>query len=232
MEQNSTVQKAIKSSNLTALVLAAIAILLLALLVAFNIKPLYNHFTGPFEVSSEELISYQGPQDTFRTYVTTYPIMVLDTSYYLFEKLDNGTKFISHSYYALLFDDRLLLAKFPGSGRGDDLQPGPVTGKIVRLTNEEKIQVLEALKEEYPNLKEVFLPYLLDTTADYGSVWLSIVGIAILFVFSVLSLVNLIRCSVDQQQVPADTENLVENDFPEQDPDQIQEQDQSAGTSS
>jgi signal peptidase I len=80
MEQSSTIQKAIKSTNLTALVLAAIAILLLALLVAFNIKPLYNHFTGPFEVSSEELISYHGPQDTFRTYVTTYPIMALDTA--------------------------------------------------------------------------------------------------------------------------------------------------------
>jgi len=237
MEQSSTIQKAIKSTKLTALILAAITILLLAFLVAFNIKPLYNHFTGPFEVSSEELISYQGPQDTFRTYVTTYPIMALDTSYYLFEKLDNGTEFISHSYYALLFEDRLLLAKYPGSGKGDDIQPGPVTGKIVKLTNKEKIQVLEALKEEYPNLKEVFLPYLLDTTADSGSGWLSIVGIAILFALSILSLVNLIRRSSDKllanaEQVPSDLEYLIKNDFPEPYPEQIQEQDQSAGTSS
>jgi hypothetical protein len=80
-----------------------------------------------------------------------------------------------------------------------------VTGKIVRLTNEEKFQVLQALKEEYPNLKEVFLPYLLDTTADSGSVWLPIVGIAILFVLSVLSLVNLIRRSGNSSKHPIES---------------------------
>jgi len=205
MEENSTINKAIKSTNLFAVIFAAIASLLLALLVAFSLKSLYNHFAGPFDVSNEELISYQGPQDTFRTHVTTYPDVALDTGYYLFEKYDSGTEFINHSYYALLFEDRLLLAKFPGSGKGDDLQPGPVTGKIVRLTNEEKIQVLQALKEEYPNLKEVFLPYLLDTTANYGSVWLPIVGIAILFALSVLSLVNLIRCSSDSSKHPIES---------------------------
>jgi len=81
------------------------------------------------------------------------------------------------------------------------------------------------------------LPYLLDTTADSGSGWLSIVGIAILFALSILSLVNLIRRSSDKllanaEQVPSDMEYLIKNDFPEPYPEQIQEQDQSAGTSS
>jgi len=202
MEQNSTIQKLIKSTKLTAIITAAVAILLLALLVAFNIKPLYNHFAGPFEVSSEELISYQGPQDTFRTYVTTYPDVALDTGYFYKTVLDNGTEFVGHSYYALLIDDRLLMAKYPGSGRGDILQPGAVTGKIVRLTYEENREVLQALTDEFPNLEEAFLPYILDTTQNNGTVWLSIIGIAILLGLSIWSLINLIRRSGDSSKHP------------------------------
>jgi hypothetical protein len=202
MEQNSTIQKAIKSTNLTAVILAAIAILLLSLLVAFRIKPLYNHFAGPFEVSTAELISYQGPKDTFRTYVTTYPEVALDTGYFYKEILDNGSEFVKHSYYALLFDDRLLMAKYPGSGRGDILEPGAVNGKIVKLTFEENTQVLQALTDEFPNLEEAFLPYILDTTQTNLTDWLSVIGIAILVGLSIWSLVNLIRRSGDFSKHP------------------------------
>jgi len=202
MEQNSTIQKAIKSTNLTALIIAAVAILLLALLVAFRIKPLYNRFVGPFEVISEELISYQGPQDTFRTYVTGQPSVALDTNFYLYEKQEDGSNKVIHSYYALMFDDRLLLAKFPGAARGDILQPEPVTGKIVTLSDQENAQVLQALMEEFPNLEEVFLPYILDTTANDGSVWLAIIGIVILLGLTIWSLINLIRRSGDSSKHP------------------------------
>jgi len=82
MEQPSTVKNSAKSTNLTAVITAAIAILLFALMVATSIKPLYNHFAGPFDVTAEELISYQGPGDTFRTSVTTHPNVALDTNFY------------------------------------------------------------------------------------------------------------------------------------------------------
>ncbi len=202
MEQNSTIQKAIKNTKLTAVILAAIAILLLALLVALRIKPLYNRFVGPFEVSSEELISYQGPQDTFRTYVTTYPEVALDTGYFYKTVLDDGTEFVRHSFYALLIDDRLLMAKYPGSGRGDNLQPGAVTGKIVKLTHEENREVLKALTDEFPNLEEAFLPYILDTTQNNYTDWISIIGIAILLGLSIWSLINLIRRSGNVSKHP------------------------------
>ena len=236
MEQPSTIQKAVKSTNLTAIITAAIAILLFALMVATSIKPLYNHFAGPFDVTTEELISYQGPGDTFRTSVTTHPNVALDTNFYYFEKQEDGSEKIIHSYYALLFEDRLLLAKYPGPGKGDNLQPGPVTGRIVRLTDEENTQVLQALTEEFPNLKEAFLPYLLDTTGNDGSVWLSIIGIAFLAVFAIFSLVHLIRRSdgnfqADAPQVPTDMDSLVENDYPEPSPDQAQELEQTTDTS-
>jgi len=236
MEQSSTVQKAAKSTNLTAVITAAIAILLFALMVATSIKPLYNHFAGPFDVTAEELISYQGPGDTFLTSVTTHPNVALDTNFYYFEKQEDGSEKIIHSYYALLFEDRLLLAKYPGPGKGDNIQPGPVTGKIVRLTDEENTQVLQALTEEFPNLKDAFLPYLLDTTGNDEFVWLSIIGIAFLAVFAIFSLVHLISRSgdnfqADASQVPTNMDSLVENDYPEPSPDQAQELEQTTDTS-
>ncbi len=236
MEQPSTVQKAAKSTNLTAVITAAIAILLFALMVAFSIKPLYNHFAGPFDVTAEELISYQGPGDTFRTSVTTHPNVALDTNFYYFEKQEDGSEKIIHSYYALLFEDRLLLAKYPGPGKGDNIQPGPVTGKIVRLTDEENSQVLQALTEEFPNLKDAFLPYLLDTTGNDGFVWLSIIGIAFLAVFAIFSLVHLIgragdNFKADASQVTTNMDSLVENDYPEPSPDRAHAQEQTTDTS-
>jgi len=236
MEQSSTVQKAAKSTNLTAVITAAIAILLFALMVATSIKPLYNHFAGPFDVTAEELISYQGPGDTFLTSVTTHPNVALDTNFYYFEKQEDGSEKIIHSYYALLFEDRLLLAKYPGPGKGDNIQPGPVTGKIVKLTDEENTQVLQALTEEFPNLKDAFLPYLLDTTGNDEFVWLSIIGIAFLAVFAIFSLVHLISRSgdnfqADASQVPTNMDSLVENDYPEPSPDQAQELEQTTDTS-
>ena len=236
MEQPSTVQKAAKSTNLTAVITAVIAILLFALMVATSIKPLYNHFAGPFDVTAEELISYQGPGDTFLTSVTTHPNVALDTNFYYFEKQEDGSEKIIHSYYALLFEDRLLLAKYPGPGKGDNIQPGPVTGKIVKLTDEENTQVLQALTEEFPNLKDAFLPYLLDTTGNDEFVWLSIIGIAFLAVFAIFSLVHLIGRSgdnfqADAPQVPTNMDSLVENDYPEPSPDQAHEQEQTTDTS-
>ncbi len=236
MEQPSTVQKAAKSTNLTAVITAAIAILLFALMVAFSIKSLYNHFAGPFDVTAEELISYQGPGDTFLTSVRTHPNVALDTNFYYFEKQEDGSEKIIHSYYALLFEDRLLLAKYPGPGKGDNIQPGPVTGKIVRLTDEENTQVLQALTEEFPNLKDAFLPYLLDTTGNDEFVWLSTIGIAFLAVFAIFSLVHLIGRSgdnfqADAPQVPTNMDSLVENDYPEPSPDRAQELEQTTDTS-
>ena len=202
MEQSSTTQKTSESSKLSAVLTAAIAFLLLALLLAFSVKPLYNHFSGPFDVTSGELISYQGPGDTFRTSVITQPNAALDTSYYYFEKQENGSEKVLHSYYALLFEDRLLLAKYPGPGKGDNPQPGTVTGIIVGLTENENTKVLQPLTTEFPNLKDAFLPYMLDTTASKGSVWLLIVGIVVLAGIATWSLVNLIRRSGEAFQDP------------------------------
>jgi len=104
------------------------------------------------------------------------------------------------------------------------------------LTDEENTQVLQALTEEFPNLKEAFLPYLLDTTGNDGSIWLSIIGIAFLAVFAIFSLVHLIRRSgdnfqADAPQVPTDMDSLVENDYPEPSSDQAQELEQTTDTS-
>ncbi len=244
MEQSYMTQKATRNSNLSAILTAAIAVLLLALLVTVSIKPLYNHFAGPFEVSAEALFSYQGPDGTLRTYVTIHPNVALDTNFYYYEKQEDGSEKVIHSYYALLFDDRLLLAKYPGSGKGDIFTPEPITGNIVNLTDAENAEVLQSLKADYPNLKDAFLPYLLDTTVKSSPVWLLIAGIAILTGFAIWSVVNLVRCSrvssslpivhdlpsdgenllVKNGQVPAEMGDLIENDHPNPVPGLQQEQ--------
>ena len=72
MEQKSAIQKAIRSSNLNTVIIAAVVLVSLVALVGVSAKTLYNHFFGPFDVANEELISIQGPGDTFRTYVEAW----------------------------------------------------------------------------------------------------------------------------------------------------------------
>lgn len=202
MQESSTIQKAVKRADLNVIITAAVAILLMAILIVFSIKPLYNYFAGPFEVTVEELISYQGPEDTMRTNVIAHPEIALDTSFYYYEIQEDGSEKILYSYYALLFEERLLLAKYPGASQGDILDPEPVTGTIVNLTDEENAEVLQLLASEYPNLKEAFLPYLLDITLTSSSVWAAIAGIIALAGIAIWSLVTLIRRSANPIKHP------------------------------
>ena len=215
MEQSSMTQKATKNTNLSAILTATVTLLLLALLVAVSFKPLYNHFKGPFEVPADDLFSYQGPDDTLRTFVTIHPNVALDTNFYYYEKQEDGSEKVIHSYYALLFDDRLLLAKYPGSGKGDIFTPAPVTGNIVNLTDVENTEVLQSLKAEFPNLKDAFLPYLLDTTVNNGPIWFMIVGIAVLAGLAIWSVVSLIRRTGDTSKRPIEGEILNSDDLPQ-----------------
>ena len=202
MEQSSTIRQAMKSANLNAVIKAAIASLLLVLLVGFSVKSLYNHFAGPFEVTNKQLISFQGPQDTFHTYVTTQPRLAVNTGIYFYEVQDDNVEKILYSYYALQFDDRFLLAKYPGVSSGDIIRPKIVTGKIVRMTDKEELEVLQPLKDEDPGLDNVFLPYMLDTTGNNDSIWLSIIGIVIMFSFFIWSLVNLLQHATNPAKHP------------------------------
>ena len=67
MEQQSTIHKAVKTTNLGMVLPTLVAILLLLLLAVGSAKPLFNHLAGPIDVTSEELASINDPKDTFRT---------------------------------------------------------------------------------------------------------------------------------------------------------------------
>jgi len=202
MEQSSTIRKAMKSANLSLIIAAIAATLLLALTVVISVKPLYNHFAGPFDVTAEELISIQGSEDTFRTYIRVHPEIALDTGFYYYEGQENGTEKIMYSYYALLLKDNLLLTKYPGTNKGDILNPEPVTGRIARFSEAENTEVLKTLINDYPNLKDAFLPFLLDTMPGSGSAWSTIIGIAALAVISIWILIRLLRRSTNPAKHP------------------------------
>lgn len=191
MEQQSTIHKAVKTTNLGMVLPTLVAILLLLLLAVGSAKPLFNHFAGPFDITSEELVSINDPKDTFRTYVTVRPDFALDTTFYYYETQDDSSEKIIHSYYALQFGERLLLARYPGAANGDIRTPKPFTGRIVRLSDEEKTSVLQALVTEYPTLEGVFLPFLLDATGSGESVLPMIVGLLVLAGFVAWNLIKL-----------------------------------------
>lgn len=158
MEQQSTIHKAVKTTNLGMVLPTLVAILLLLLLAVGSAKPLFNHFAGPFDITSEELVSINDPKDTFRTYVTVRPDFALDTTFYYYETQDDSSEKIIHSYYALQFGERLLLARYPGAANGDIRTPKPFTGRIVRLSDEEKTSVLQAWSPSIPLLRVYFCP--------------------------------------------------------------------------
>lgn len=195
MEQHLTIKRAIRESNLNAVISAAVVLLLLVGVLAISAKTLFNHFAGPFEVTAEALISFQQPSDTFRTYVTTHPKASLDTGRYYYVKQKDGSEVVVHSYHALVFQQRLLLVKYPGLRTGDEYDPGPITGMIAKISDQEQENVIQSLTQEYPHLDGIFLPYLLDTVVNTTPARISIGGVALLLGLLIWRLINVARRS-------------------------------------
>src|SRR5262245_13191601 len=108
----SFVHTIIRRSNRNLLIRAVVGVVLLAGLAAFNLRYLYNFFTGPLAIDRQTLLATDDPATLRRYWVTVTGDDVADTG---FQRMSRNTKTgderVTGAYMALMLDRHILLVK-------------------------------------------------------------------------------------------------------------------------
>jgi hypothetical protein len=118
----------------------------------------FNFFHGPFRIDQATLLSIQNPDARRESFVTIQGDETLDTG---FEE-SNTDYFITthHPILALKAGDRLLLVKV-----SKDTEATQFSGDLTSIPSDVRSEVLSVLQQRNPELKDRFLPVMLDATS-------------------------------------------------------------------
>jgi len=118
-----------------------------------------NLFLGPFPTDKKSVAVIQDLKDVPDYYITLEGDEALDTGYQ-YVSTNYGQETVEFSYIALMLNDVLLLVKSPGIALVN--LPTTYTGALVPMPADIQREVIRDLEAEYPDLKDVFLPFMLD----------------------------------------------------------------------
>jgi len=118
----------------------------------------FNFFHGPFLIDQATLLSIQNPDARRESFVTIKGDETLETG---FEE-SNTDYFITthHPILALKAGDRLLLVKV-----SKDTEATQFSGDLTGIPSDVRSEVLSVLQQRNPELKDRFLPVMLDATS-------------------------------------------------------------------
>jgi Family of unknown function (DUF6709) len=143
--------------NLLMWCLVGVAVLVIAAAIGSNY--LYNFFAGPFTISGDQIVNVSGLNDLQQKFITvTGDDKLIDTGYQFVSTSSGGKDTVEAYYEALILGDKLLLVKTDSL-----LDTDTVTGGLVDMPGDVRSQVISDIESEYPDLKDTFLPFMLDT---------------------------------------------------------------------
>jgi hypothetical protein len=150
-------EKGIRRAGRNSLLVALGGLLIIALIFSAEGRYYYNFFHGPFPVDQATLLSIQNPDARRESFVTIQGDETLETG---FE--ESNTDYIITMHYPILVlkaGDRLLLVK-ASKGTGT----ARFSGELTSIPSDIRSQVLAVLQEKNPELRDRFLPVMLDAT--------------------------------------------------------------------
>jgi len=146
----------IRRSNRNQLILWGIGLILVLVAVSFSINQYYNLLAGPFNVTGDYITGIKDVEHLDKFYVTVKGDQTLDTGFSE-TSTTNGIQTGKAYYKALVIGDYLLLVK-SGTAENQDTY----SGALKHIPGDEKSEVLDAIIREAPNVKDVFLPFMLE----------------------------------------------------------------------
>jgi hypothetical protein len=132
-------------------------LLVVAVSFFFTGRYFYNFFHGPFPTDQATLLSIQDPDARRECFLTIQGDETFETG---FE--ETSTDYFITSHHPLLavkVGDRLLLVK-----ADKDTEATQFSGELTSIPSDVKSQVLQVLQKKYPDMKDQFLPLMLDST--------------------------------------------------------------------
>jgi hypothetical protein len=178
----------IRRSNRNLLLWSLLGIIAVVVGVILGLNYLQNFIQGPYTVDKQEILNIKDLGSQQKTFITLKGDEMVDTGYYHYTQKEGSSVENVDAYYgALLLDDRYLLVKT--SDKVNE-KVSTYTGGLVAMSSKEQSEIIGDIEKENPDLKGIFLPYMLDTgnfrTPGY-------IGLAIGAVVLLLSLFGLSR---------------------------------------
>ncbi len=154
------VTEIVRRSNRNLLLWSFVGALIVAGAGVLSFNYYRNLFQGPFPIAKKSIITLNDLNSLSDYYVTVEGDDALDTGYQYVSTSSGGSETVDYSYIALVLNDSLLLVKSPGIALVD---PKTVyTGALVPIPADTQQEVVRDIEAEYPDLKGVFLPFMLD----------------------------------------------------------------------
>jgi len=171
--------KAIRRTGRNGMLLGLGGLLVIALIFYAEGRYFHNFFHGPFAIDQATLVSIQNPDARRDSFVTIQGDETLQTGF-----VESNTDYIITKHYPILVlkvGDRLLLVK-----ASKDTDATRFSGELTGIPSDVRSDVLAVLQEKHPELRDHFLPLMLDATnyrvnGYIGIVAGSLFGLALLW---------------------------------------------------
>ena len=162
----------IRRTNRNLLLVSFILIVAVAGYAVGERRYLYNFFAGPFDISTQQLISIPQPDASLRYFVKVKGEDSQDTGVQEIERQsDTGSETVKAKFSVLLLAKRILIVKSNPKESGTAYE-----GELSEIPSDVRTNVITPLLKEHPNASHAFLPFMLDTTGfrDEGYVALAL----------------------------------------------------------
>jgi hypothetical protein len=163
---------------------------------------LYNVLSGPFAMDRQTLLGLNDVGDLKKYYVALNGDQVLSTGVNeITTETRNGIKTseqVSANYVALAFDQHLLLVRAPVDYAGTHY-----TGSLQPIPTDVQQGVVDDIVSQEPQLKGVFLPFMLDAVDDFRTQgYIEIVAGVLLAALAIWNLIKFLQRMADPTAHP------------------------------
>ena len=167
------ITKLIRRSNRNQLILWGGGLILVLIGITVSVNQFYNLLAGPFPVDTAYIEGIKDVQHLDKFYVTVKGQQTLDTGF-----SETRTTYLiqtGKSYYkALVLNDYMLLVK-----SDNPINQVSYSGALKPVPYNEQEKVLSAMIREAPNLKDTFLPFMMEADEFRFTSYAGLAGAAI-----------------------------------------------------
>jgi hypothetical protein len=156
------VSQQIRRTNRNLLILGTALLAIVATVVSLTWREVYNYVFGPFPIQASDLATIWNPDQPKRYYLKVQGDKSYTTGMQVVDR-DNKEN-VRAVVVALMVGKKFLLVKTPADNHQLEFK-----GALVAMPPEVQSGAVQPIEEKYPDLKNAFLPFMLDATGFRNS---------------------------------------------------------------